>query len=57
MSTTVISSVGGTTSANIEARTADQYARAALGAFTRNTQDAGNSVGTKNDARTPIAIQ
>src|SRR5262245_45324409 len=48
---------GGTTSAMSEARTADQYALERTGALVWKTQAAPSSLGTKNDARSPIVPQ
>src|SRR6266487_6158924 len=51
------STVGGRTSAIIDARVADQYAVVGSGPLTRKVQALGSSPGTKNEARRPIVME
>jgi len=53
----VTTTSGGAMKPIIDARTADRYAASASGAFVRKVHDAGSSLGTKNDARSPMASQ
>src|SRR5712691_9563229 len=47
----------GSTRPTMAARAASQYAWLVVGAFVSNVQAADNSLGTKNDARTPMTTQ